>query len=377
MTQEWTETERKVLKQDPLHDVKEEIQHHSPRLRHVELPQGDSGNTPMEDVVKSHVPAPFVDELKKDHATTQPATDFEQTEAEFMEDDPLHDVKQELEHHSPHLRHVDPPYSPGHHLPASPGGVGDVVKSEVPPPFEEELKNDHNIVKGHQEEEGVDAQSVPIVRDPVFVGLRRGMRPRFRISANVGNRPHGAALNLNPETANICVREEADDEEEGDTSVNPQTEESTATKPFTAPPVAARGTPHFRISAHQGMRPGGPLSRDLKSESESTAAALGGDGDGVGADLSAEMKTKGPGLPMSSAGPRRGGLARTGSGVPGGDPKVGGGGLARQGSGVPGNSLAGQGSGAFGGLARTGSGIPSSKGGNNDLKDFSSFLDSA
>ncbi|CAM6105553.1 unnamed protein product [Calypogeia fissa] len=431
MAQAWTEVEREVLKQDPLHDVKEEIQHQTPHLRHVDLPEGDGSrdtDTQMEEVVKSHVPEAFAAELKKDHAMTQPATDFEETEVEFMEDDPLHDVKQELEHHSPHLRHIESPYSPGHHPPASPGG-GDVVKSEVPPPFEEELKNDHDIVKGHPEEssltpkeESEENQPVFTVRDPTFIGLRRGVRPRSRVSANVGNRPGRTALIHNPETANMCVKDEPDhDDHQVEESNDPKSAENTsqndasvATNPFGSLGIPARGTPHFRISAHQGMRPGGPLSRDLKLETSTESGAPIG-GDGAGADLSADMKPKGPGLPMGTSGPRRGGLAR-GSGVPGGDQKLvgsgggggslartgsgvpgeqrlgggglarqgsgipgeqrlGGGGLARTGSGVPGNSLARLGSGAFGGLARTGSGIPTSKGG-NDLNDFSSFLDS-
>lgn len=415
MAQAWTDTERKVLKQDPLHDVKEEIQHQGQHLRHVDLPGGKNGNgnedTQMGDVVKAEVPAAFVDELKVDHVVTEPATDFEPTEADFMEDDPLHDVKQELEHHSPHLRHVESPYSPGHNPPTSPGGAGgeDLVKCEVPRAFEEELKDDHDIVTGHVEEsnataegEGGENQAHQIVRDPTFIGLRRGAAPRFRISANVlGNRPRGS-LNANPETANMCFKDKADDEEAHSSepkpadSSNPGNEEST--KSIGPRGISARGTPHFRISAHHGMRPGGPLSRDLKSETPHESTPVGGDGAGV--DLSADMKPKGPGLPstrggqLGSSGPRRGGgLQRTGSGVPGGEQKGGsggslartgsgvpgeqrlGGGLARTGSGVPGNSLARQGSGAFGGLARTGSGIPSSKGG-NDLKDFSSFLDS-
>lgn len=401
MAQVWTDAEEQLLKEDPLHDVKDEIQHQSPHLKHVDTPEGNApkDDAQMEDVVKSHVPEAYLGELKNDHDMKEPAVNLYGSESGFMADDPLHNVKQELEHHSPHLKHVESPFSSPR--PQS----GDVVQSEVPPAFEEELKNDHDIVKGATGAVTGDAASLDPhavrnveylssnVRDPAVL---RG-RPKFRISANVGNRPLGSAMT--PEAAN------EDDEEEGvsndaskaeEDSSSTMKEEVSPTKLIASRGPSARGTPHFRISAHQGMRPGGPLSRDLRSETASESNPSGGDG--VGAELAGEMKP--PGIPgrgaQSGVGPRRGGLARTGSGVPGesrGSAKGSGGlglartgsgvpgeqrgGLARTGSGVPGNSLARQGSGAFGGLARTGSGIPSSKGGNNDLKDFSSFLDSA
>jgi hypothetical protein len=364
MAQAWTDSEEKLLKEDPLKDVKDEIQHNSPRLRHVDLPSEDV-QMGEDDVVKSHVPEAFADELQKDHEMVAGINTPGGSEAEFMEDDPLHSVKQELEHHSPHLKHVESPYSPR----AASQDAGDVIKSEVPPAFEEELKNDHNIVKIGQEGNGSSTKVEShrtVTKDLQDPGFVRGL-PRFRMSANPGNLHTG---NADPETANMCVKDPSDEVENSETSngASPQEgsnatdgSESNITK-ILPRGLPARGTPHFRISAHQGMRPGGPLSRDLKAESNTEQSSAGGDGTGLHRGGPPSVPNRGG---LSNQGPKRGGLARTGSGVPG-EQKAGGG-----------SSLARQGSGAFGGgLARQGSGIPSAKGG-NDLGDFASFLNSA
>lgn len=51
----------------------------------------------MEDVMESHVLAALVNELKKDQNMSKPAQNLVRLEAKFMEDNPLHNVKQECE----------------------------------------------------------------------------------------------------------------------------------------------------------------------------------------------------------------------------------------------------------------------------------------